>query len=293
MIEKDKLKALEDKLSWLVVFLKYKKLIVGVILSVTVVTVAVTKLIIKPRFQSSAIVYAVPSYGPESVIPPQHFGSDEDNEALIQVLESKEVEKVIKKKYNLMQHYNIDVNSKKKNEFLTKKYRKNIEVDKTNHGSIKISVTDIEAEFAANMANDIVEVAGEVLEGIKKKNVEEILEDREREYFSKKNEIDSLETELAKIKELIDPNNPYDFNSIKFVRLKKQFLGEIGNLASKKSKYELALNHFTAKIPAYYSIDQAVPNYEKVFPKTSIVLVLVLAPVITILLLLLSFFEKL
>ena len=293
MIEKEKLKALEDRFSWLIIFVKYKRLILGVVLSVTVVTVLVTKLLVKPKFQSSAIVYAVPSYGPESVIPPQHFGSDEDNEAFIQILESNEVEKVIEKKYNLMQHYDIDVRSKKKNEYLINKYRKNVEIDKTTHGSIRISVSDVDPVIAANMANDIVEIAGSVLESIKKANVIDVLKDREREYFTKKDEIDSLETALAQIRELIDPSNPYDFNSIKFVRLKKQFLGEIGNLADKKGKYELAYNHYTAKIPAYYSIDSAIPNYEKVFPKTIMILIVVLAPVLTLLLLLITFFEKL
>ena len=293
MLEKEKLKALESQFSWLVVFFKYKKLISSVLIAVFAVTFLVTKFAVKPTYQSSAVVYAVPSYGPESVVPPQHFGSDEDNEAFIQILESKEVEKVIEKKFNLMQHYNIDVRSIKKDQFLMKEYQKNVEIEKTTHGSIEILVSDKDPIIAANMANDIVEVGGVLLEQIKKANVKVVLKDREREYFSKKSEIDSLENELSKVRDLIDSKNPYDLNTIKFVRLKKQFLDEIGKLSDKKTKYELALNHYSARIPTYYPIDTAVPNYEKVFPNTLITLVVVLVPVLAFMMLFLSFIERL
>ncbi len=284
--------SLEGDLSWLNTFVKYHKIIISVFLVTSIITIAITEFLIKPEFNSTALVYAVPSYGPESVIPPQHFGSDDDNEAFIQILESIEVEKVIEKKYNLMEHYQIDVRSKKRDQNLIKKYQKNVEIKKTNHGSIEVSVRDVQPEIAANIANDIVKVGGRLLEQIKKGNVEIVLKDREREFFTKKNEIDSLEKELSKVSELMDTKNPYDINNIKFVRLKKEFLNEIGKLSDKKTKYELALNHYTARIPSYYLVDSAVPTYQKVYPKTIVALVIVLLPVMLLLLLALSFWDK-
>lgn len=292
MIDKEKLLALQGELSWLTTFVKYHRLIIGVFLATSIVTILVTEFLIKPEYKSTALVYAVPSYGPESVIPPQHFGTDDDNEAFIQILESIEVEKVIEKKFNLMEHYKIDVRSKKRDQDLIKKYQKNVEVKKTNHGSIEVSVRDIKPETAAEMANEIVKEGGKLLEQIKKGNVEIVLKDREREFFNKKNEIDSLETELSKVSKLMDPKNPYDLNNIKFIRLKKEFLDEIGKLSDKKSKYELTLNHFTARVPSYYLVDSAVPTYQKVYPKIIIVLAVVLSPVMLLLFLLLSFLEK-
>ncbi len=292
MIDKEKLMSLQGNSSWLDTFLKYRKLIIGVFLVTSIITITVTEFLIKPEYESTALVYAVPSYGPESVIPPQHFGSDDDNEAFIQILESIEVEKVIEKKYNLMEHYQIDVRSKKRDQNLIKKYQKNVEIKKTNHGSIEVSVRDVKPEIAANIANDIVKVGGRLLEQIKKGNVEIVLKDREREFFSKKHEIDSLETELSKVSKLMDTKNPYDLNNIKFVRLKKEFLNEIGKLSDKKTKYELALNHFTARIPSYYLVDSAVPTYQKVYPKVFISLIVVLFPVMLLLFLGLSFWDK-
>ena len=292
MINKEKLMSLQGDLSWLNTFIKYHKIIIGVFLVTSIITITITEFFIDPEYKSTALVYAVPSYGPESVIPPQHFGSDDDNEAFIQILESIEVEKVIEKKYNLMEHYQIDVRSKKRDQNLIKKYQKNVEIKKTNHGSIEVSVRDVEPEIAANMANDIVKIGGRLLEQIKKGNVEIVLKDREREFFSKMHEIDSLETELSKVSELMDTKNPYDINNIKFVRLKKEFLNEIGKLSDKKTKYELALNHFTARIPSYYLVDSAVPTYQKVYPKTLVSLVVVLLPVMLLLLLALSFWDK-
>lgn len=292
MIDKEKLMSLKGDLSWLNLFVKYYKIILGVFLVTCLVTVVITEFFIKAEFKSSALVYAVPSYGPELVIPPQYFGSDDDNEAFIQILESIEVEKVIEKKYNLMEHYNIDVHSKKRSQNLIKKYQKNVKIKKTNHGSIEVSVTDIDSEIAANIANDIVKIGGGLLEKIKKGNVEIVLKDREREFFDKKREIDSLETELSKVSKLMDEKNPYDINNIKFIRLKKEFLDEIGKLSDKKTKYELALNHFTARIPSYYLVDSAVPTYQKVYPKIVVSLAIVLFPVMLLLLLSLSFWDK-
>lgn len=284
--------SLQGDLSWLNTFIKYHKIIIGVFLVTSIITIAITEFLIKPEFKSTALVYAVPSYGPESVIPPQHFGSDDDNEAFIQILESIEVEKVIEKKYNLMEHYKIDVRSKKRDQNLIKKYQKNVDIKKTNHGSVEVSVRDIEPEIAANIANDIVKVGGRLLEQIKKGNVEIVLKDREREFFTKKREIDSLESELSKVSKLMDTKNPYDINNIKFVRLKKEFLDEIGKLSDKKTKYELALNHYTARVPSYYLVDSAVPTYQKVYPKTVVSLVIILLPVMLLLLLALSFWDK-
>lgn len=292
MIDKEKLMSLQGDLSWLNTFVKYHKIILGVFLVTSIITITITEFFISPEYESTALVYAVPSYGPESVIPPQHFGSDDDNEAFIQILESIEVQKVIEKKYNLMEHYKIDVRSKKRDQNLIKKYQKNVEIKKTNHGSIEVSVRDVEPEIAANMANDIVKIGGRLLEQIKKGNVEIVLQDREREFFTKKREIDSLETELSKVSQLMDTKNPYDINNIKFVRLKKEFLNEIGKLSDKKTKYELALNHYTARIPSYYLVDSAVPTYQKVYPKTMVSLVIVLMPVMLLLFLVLSFWDK-
>lgn len=97
---------------------------------------------------------------------------------------------------------------------------------------------------------------------------------------------------MSKVSELMDTKNPYDINNIKFVRLKKEFLNEIGKLSDKKTKYELALNHYTARIPSYYLVDSAVPTYQKVYPKTIVALVIVLLPVMLLLLLALSFWDK-
>lgn len=276
---------------WLSVFIKHYKLLASIFVLTSVVVISITQFIIKPKFSSTAVIYAVPSYGPEAVVPPQHFGSDQDNDAFIQILESMDVKTAVVNKFNLMKHYDIDSTSKKKGFLLEKVYRKNISIDKSSYGSIEVNVIDKSPELAAEIANHIIKVGGELSERIKKINIGIVLEDRKSEYLQKKNEVDSLEQRLSNIGDKVDADNPYDINNIKFIRLKKQFLGELGKLSSKKTKYELAKNHFNANIPAFYSVNNAVPDYEKVYPKTLITLILILVPVMVFAVLLLNILE--
>ena len=83
------------------------------------------------------------------------FGKEEDAERMLQILHSNQIKDYIVQKYNLMEHYDIDIN---KDKFpytkLDIKYKGNIKFRRTEFQSIEISVLDgvLSAKYSLSLA---------------------------------------------------------------------------------------------------------------------------------------------
>jgi tyrosine-protein kinase Etk/Wzc len=127
-----------------------------VALITTVVTFFMT-----PLFLSTAIVFPSAtssvafSYAKASSMD---FGEEEQAEQLVQILSSSQIRNILVKRYDLMNHY--EINSKDENKFykLIKAYDSHITFTRTKFGSIQIDVLDRDKELAAEMANKIVDL---------------------------------------------------------------------------------------------------------------------------------------
>jgi hypothetical protein len=119
-------------------------------------------LIIKEKFLSTAIIFpgkaSTVELGEKFNIDQSMtaFGEEEEAEQLLQILNSSEIRDFIIKKYELMEHYEIDAESSFAYTSLVKEYNSNVTCERTRHNSITIDVLDSDPETAANMANDIV-----------------------------------------------------------------------------------------------------------------------------------------
>ncbi len=86
------------------------------------------------------------------------FGEEDQAEQLVQILQSSRIKDRIVKKYNLMEHYDIDSEEENKNFKLNEEYYDHFTFTRTKFGSIQIDVLDKDPELAAKMANDIVDL---------------------------------------------------------------------------------------------------------------------------------------
>lgn len=119
---------------------------------------------IKPKFKSTVILYPATTNSISKALlnensfdrdDPLAFGEEEEAEQLIQVLYSDDIRDEIIRKYDLMQHYDIDSTSKTKYTKLFKKFSDNISFRRTEYMSVEIQVLDTDPEMAAKIANDI------------------------------------------------------------------------------------------------------------------------------------------
>jgi len=130
------------------------------------------------------------------------FGEEEEAEQLIQILKSNEIRDHIIKKFDLMNHYDIDPESKYRRTKLIQEYESNIDFYRTKFMSVKIEVLDINKDYAANIANEIAQMVDEVRNRMLKKVAKQAFEIVEVEYKKLTSEINKMEDTLNTIRGL-------------------------------------------------------------------------------------------
>ena len=151
----------QDNASDLVQFIWDKRVFLIVICFVAAVLSAIVSFMIEEKYRSEVIVFPAMTNTvafTDEIHAEQsstQFGEEEQAEQMIQVLQSADIRDRIIGKYNLIEHYDIDPDSKLKLTELNETYNDNISFKRTPYGSVKISVLDKDPVYAANIANDI------------------------------------------------------------------------------------------------------------------------------------------
>jgi uncharacterized protein involved in exopolysaccharide biosynthesis len=122
---------------------------------------------ITPQYKSTVILFPASSNSvSKSLLAEQTgkgqdimaFGEDEQAEQLLQILNSNKLRDRIIRKFNLMDHYDIDTTSSYKNSLLFKEYERNISFRRTEYMAVQITVFDKDPQTAADLANKIAEL---------------------------------------------------------------------------------------------------------------------------------------
>jgi uncharacterized protein involved in exopolysaccharide biosynthesis len=122
---------------------------------------------ITPQYKSTVILFPASSNSvSKSLLAEQTgkgqdimaFGEDEQAEQLLQILNSNKLRDRIIRKFNLMDHYDIDSTSSYKNSLLYKEYDRNISFRRTEYMAVQITVYDKDPQVAADLANKIAEL---------------------------------------------------------------------------------------------------------------------------------------
>lgn len=180
---------------WLISFiLKFKWfLLLSGFIGATIVYLGC--LITTPKYQSSAIVY------PAGVNPGNPMMLTEGNALLLlQLLESSYLKDSLIDSLDLAAHYGIDTNKKAWKQAVNKEYDKNVSFKRTLYKSVRIRVLDKDADFAAKMANAIVEINNGINSKIVKDNTVNQLKSIESAYLKKQEEVDKLIEEITLLK---------------------------------------------------------------------------------------------
>jgi capsule polysaccharide export protein KpsE/RkpR len=128
------------------------------------------------------------------------LGEEEEAEQMLQILSSDEIRNRIIQKYDLMKHYDIDIDDKYKFTKLFKKYESNISYHRTEFMSVEIEVLDRNPDTAAMIANDIANLMDTVKNRMQKEIAREALKIVEDEYFAMLAYMQELEDSLNAIR---------------------------------------------------------------------------------------------
>lgn len=178
------------------------------LLIITLIAVFVSagiSLMITPKFKSSVILFPASSTSvSQSLLSETYnekellkFGEEEEVEQMMQVLKSSEIRDRIIKKYRLLEHYDIDKDSKYPITNLYREFESNIKISRTEFMSVKIEVLDRSADTAAKIANDIAALLDSVMNNMQ-------IERAQKAYLLVKNEYAEQNAFVQRLKDSIN-----------------------------------------------------------------------------------------
>ena len=275
---------------------KMPLIIVGLI---SLLSSSIISFMIEEKFESTAALYPTKTSSvsiSRNISEDQSiskFGEDEEAEQMLQILESSSVRIKVTEKFNLLEHYDIDLNSKFKNTKLKEEYLENINFKRNNNGAVLITVLDKNPDTAALIANEITSLFDKI------KN--DMIHERAREDFIiKKNKLEKITSQIQDLKDTLSKlsllgvvrNDSYralteGFVNAKDSKIKKSFKEKMDmtekygsvlmslqikfQLFSERHhtleiSYEQALTNVKSNISHKFIVEKAYPSEKKAYP---------------------------
>lgn len=190
-----------DSFKLLTFLFSYRKLFIITGITAAIVS-AIISLTLKPMYQSNVTMF--PSSGITAGTPGLFsdktnivgFGDEEATEKVLQILLSDRISEFIAEKYRLIEHYEIDPESRYVKTQLESKMRKYISYRKTMYLSVQITVLDSDPVIAAAIANDISMMVDTIFNGMIHEVGRKYVEVIEKEYKRQEKLVLALEDSL-------------------------------------------------------------------------------------------------
>jgi uncharacterized protein involved in exopolysaccharide biosynthesis len=282
-----------DSFSFLNLIIRYwKVLLIGGI--GTFIISAAISLTITPLFRSTVVLYPTTNvvetqtlFGIQGDATPL-FGDESATEKVLQILRSDQIRDYLVSRYDLMNHYGIDRDTRYKYTLLAGKMAKYIVSRKTQYNSIEISVLDTDPVTAATMANDIAvqvdTVFNQIVQEAGKKALAAISNSYSEQYARVKELEDSLymngvtATPTVNISLRAGSGNSSwatSFNKAdpEFLRIMNMFESENENLSDIRSKLTEAKMLAEQDLPYIHIINKARVSEKKALPRRSYIVI--------------------
>ena len=274
---------------------------------IALVASSIVSLLMDEKFESTVTLYPAKTSSVtfnEVITEDQSvskFGENEEAEQMLQILESSSIRSKIIDKFNLLKHYEIDLDSKYINTDLTKTYLENINFKRNNNGAVLITVLDKSPDTAALIANEIASLFDNTKNAmiheraltdfkIKKEKLDKIIAQMQnlRDTMSKLSSlgvvtndayraltegyVNSKESEMKKsFKTKMTMTEKYG-SLLKSFQVKVEFLSE--RLATMETSYEQAESDATSYLSHKFIVEKAYPAEKKAYPIRWLIVVL-------------------
>ncbi|MCF8379808.1 MAG: hypothetical protein K9H49_09540 [Bacteroidales bacterium] len=269
---------------------------------------------ITPKFRSTVVMFPTTSTSISKNLLADNYsgrasmyeiGEEEQSEQLMQILNSEEIKNRIIEKYNLMEHYGIEPDSKFPMTQLYAEFSSNINFELTQYLSVIIDVLDADPQIAADIANDIASLVDTVYNRMLKQRAIDGFKLVEKEYNAMVINIEELEDSIDIIRSL--GINHYEAqseryhealgraineNNIKAQRifeeklavlakyggtytvLRDQLQLSVQRLSRMHQRYQEAQIEAEQNLPHIFIVDSAFKAEKKAYPKKSIIVII-------------------
>lgn len=190
--------------------LKHKKDL-GTIALVAAILSSIASFMITPKYKSTVVLFPAKQNslsktlfandigGKQDLL---QFGEEDDAEQMLQILYSDDILGRLNAKYNLLRHYDIDVDDEYKNTLLQQEFEDNVTFKRTEYQSIQIDVLDEFPDTAAMIANDMAAYIDTVKNKMQKDRAKEAASILKNEYKKLEARIMVMEDSLSLYRKL-------------------------------------------------------------------------------------------
>lgn len=302
-----------ENTNFLFFLFKWRKLLIIICIAAVVISAGIS-LLIKNKYVSTVVIFPTSTNAvSKALISSQYgakedimaFGEDEDAEQMLQILNSNEIRQRIIAKFNLLEHYDIDPDSKYKNTKLYQTYNDNISFNRTEYMAVEIRVVDTDPQMAADIANEIanlydtvkinlqkqrsldgfkivegayLELQGDIqkkedsLSVLRSKGVQDYESQAERLYEGLAREIGNGNTRaIQQIQQRLDTLAKY---GSAYVSLRDGLEHDKKQLSDLKGKYEEAKVDAESSMPQKFVVDYAFKAEKKTYPVRWLIVVI-------------------
>jgi uncharacterized protein involved in exopolysaccharide biosynthesis len=232
------------------------------------------------------------------------FGGDADAERLLQILHSNEIRDHVTKKFNLMQHYEINSSAPFPENQLENKFRGMVKFRRTEYMSIQIGVLDKDPQMASDIANEIVTYVDSTIHKMQKQRAMDAFNIVKKEYETSQDEIRMISDSLQQLRQkgvidyesqaaamntayanALERGNTQAAETIKkqmnvlsvyggkYIELSQKLQSEISRLGLLKAKYASYKVNIENAIPQIFIVDKARVEKKKVSPRRMFIVV--------------------
>ena len=194
-----------DSSNLLVFLLKWRKPLVIVSLSAALIS-AVVSFIVPEQFLSTVIFFPANTASISKAVMTEDvtgkndivaFGEEEQAEQMLQILYSDFIRDRVIEKFDLMAHYEIDLDDQYKLTSLIKEWESKVKFKRTEYQSIRIDVLDTDPQMAADIANEIARLVDVVKNRMQKDRAAEALKVIESEYPKMRDHMKAVDDSLT------------------------------------------------------------------------------------------------
>ena len=294
---------------------KWRKTLLVIASSAAVLSAVISSpLFITPLYKSTLIMYPASGNSVSKSLVAEagnkredllEYGSDEQTEQLLQILNSNRIRDKVINKFNLSGHYGIRPGSRYYRSTLYNRYNRNISFKRTDYMAVKVTVFDSDPQLAADIANQIAAYVDSVKYDMQKDRALQGFKIVEAQYIAKQKELDVMEDSLTQIRTLgvqdyetqaqmlnrqlakeIASGNTRAIRNLEdklktlamyggaYVSLREKLLNEMKQLSFLKARYDEAKMDASFVIPQTFVVEKAFKAEKKSYPIIGIIVLL-------------------
>ncbi len=168
-----------------------KKWILGSVILAALLSVLLTSTMEK-KYKATATVFPPGFNSADRMLENPQFGYNIEADRLIQIGQSINFKDSVIKYFNLVEYYEIDQGKPDWKSRLLKKYESDIDFERTKYMSVQISVKNRDADQAAAMVKEMMNLMSRFWERLFKDNMLETLKYAEKRYINKQLEVNRM-----------------------------------------------------------------------------------------------------